>query len=148
MTRHILAAATVAASALGSTVTAHASGLSWSVDIATPAIGAVVSNDRRYAPVPAYVDAPVYAPVPVYVQRRPVLLAPPLPRTLPGARWIAAPAPEVVWTEPVRYVDEPRVVYRYEREHWNRWHGHHAGRDRWNEGRDHDGHHDRSHGRD
>jgi hypothetical protein len=66
MIKSVLFALATGAAALGAT-SAHAGGVSWSIGINAPAIGAVVSNaPGYYYDEPAYAPAPVYAPVPVY----------------------------------------------------------------------------------
>ena len=94
MIKSLVLAAVTAAGALGAT-NANA-GVSWSVNINIPVVGAIVSDGpgyygygngyeqghgpnygRVYAPVPVYAPAPVYAPHPVYRVRPPVAYYPP-----------------------------------------------------------------------
>ena len=68
MNKSIAAALVATAAALGAGA-AHAGNVSWSIGIATPLVGTVISNARVYDPEPVYVQGPpVYlsAPVPVY----------------------------------------------------------------------------------
>lgn len=93
MIKSLVLAAVTAAGALGAT-SANA-GVSWSVDINTPVVGAVVSGGhgyyrpvygygRVYAPVPVYRVAPpvAYYPAPVYYRPVPVVY----PRYYPAWR--------------------------------------------------------------
>jgi hypothetical protein len=63
---------------------AQAHNVQWSIGVALPPVGAVVSSGPAYvaapyyAPAPVYAQAPVYAPAPVYVDAPPVYVAPPV----------------------------------------------------------------------
>jgi hypothetical protein len=72
----------VALAAVGGTLgagVAHAGGVSWSVGVNVPFVGAVVGNAPVYRPYyqPAYV-APVYAPAPAYYPPAPVYVSAPV----------------------------------------------------------------------
>ncbi len=105
MIKSLVLAAVTVAGALGAT-SANA-GVSWSVNIVTPVVGAVVSDGtgyyehgyrqghgREYGRV--YAPAPVYVPAPIYHARPPVAYYPPAvmyrpvpvvhPRYYPGWR--------------------------------------------------------------
>lgn len=114
MIKSALCALATAGAALVSP-SAHA-GVSWSIGINAPVLGAVVSNaPGYYYDEPVYVPAPVYAPVPVY-----------------------RAAPRVIYEpRPIYYRPQPIVYPRY----YPAW-GHDRGR--WDHrgdrgGRDHDG---------
>lgn len=91
MIKSLVLAAATTAGALGAT-SAHA-GVSWSIGINAPVVGAVVSGGPAYygpgygavyAPAPVYRVAPpvAYYPAPVYYQPVPVVY----PRYYPGWR--------------------------------------------------------------
>ena len=104
---------------------AHAGGVSWSIGINAPVVGAVISNGPAYGSYyePAY--GPVYAPVPVY-ERAPVYRVAP---------------PVAYYPEPIYYRSEPVVYPRY----YPGWrHGHRG----WDRDEGHHGDHDRRDGRD
>jgi hypothetical protein len=114
MIKSALFALATAGAALASP-SAHA-GVSWSIGINAPVLGAVVSNaPGYYYDEPVYAPAPVYAPVPVY-----------------------RAAPRVIYEpRPIYYRPQPIVYPRY----YPAW-GHDRGR--WDHrgdrgGRDHDG---------
>lgn len=67
MIKSALFALVAGVAALGAT-SAHAGGVSWSIGINVPVLGAVVSNapDYYYDDGPRYAPAPVYAPAPYY----------------------------------------------------------------------------------
>lgn len=119
MIKSALFALVTATAALGAT-SAHAGGVSWSIGINAPAIGAVVSNAPGYYyddPYYAYGPAPIYAPAPVY-------------RAAP--RVIYEPRPIYYRPQPIVY---PRHSWGHDR--GSRWdHRGHRG------GRDHDGRRD------
>ena len=114
MIKSALFALVTATTALGAT-SAHAGGVSWSIGINAPAIGAVVSNAPGYYyddPYDAYGPAPIYAPAPVY-----------------------RAAPRVIYEpRPIYYRPQPIVYPRY----YPQW-GHDRGRwdhrDRGHDGR-------------
>lgn len=107
----------VAAGFVAAAASAHAGGVYWAVNVATPVgVSTSVSNTRHgvYGPAVAYAPAPVvYAP-PVYVQPRPVYVQP---------RPVYVPAP-VVYEEarfcPPRWGWHHRHHHRMEERYaWN-----------------------------
>jgi hypothetical protein len=116
----------IALAALGGTIgagTAHA-GVSWSVGVNVPLVGAVVGNAPVYRPyyapaygAPAYAPAPAYAAAPVYV---------PAPVYAPASAYYPAP---VAYYPPYRYYGAP-VVYGYRHDGWgygdHGYHGYHG----------------------
>jgi hypothetical protein len=65
MIKSLVLALAVGAAALGA-AGAQARGVSWSIGINAPFVGAVVSAPAYYAPAPVYMPVPVYAQAPVY----------------------------------------------------------------------------------
>ena len=113
-----IAAALVATAATLGAGAAHAGNVSWSIGIATPLVGTVISNARVYAPVPVYVSGSAYDPEPVYVQGPPVYLSAPVPV-------YRSPAPGVYYPRNSAYYrPEPWLYAReYEERGWGRhWH--------------------------
>jgi hypothetical protein len=128
MIKSALFALVTGVTALGAT-SAHAGGVSWSIGISAPVIGAVVSNAPGYY-YDDYAPAPVYAPAPIY-------------RAAP--RVIYEPRPIYYRPQPIVY---PRhyPAWGHDRGRWDhRDHRHHRG-DRDRDGR-WDGHRDYRDGR-
>jgi hypothetical protein len=119
-----LALASAATLAAGS---AHAGGVSWSIDINTPVLGTVISNAPVYR-APAYGPAygAVYGPPPVYVAP-PVRYAPvPVYPVAPPVAYYPAPVASVV------YVAPGYAGHRMHRGHPGWRHGHrHGDRHGW-----------------
>ncbi|HEY9238053.1 MAG TPA: hypothetical protein VIP10_04355, partial [Burkholderiaceae bacterium] len=94
MIKSALFALVAGTAALGAT-SAHAGGVSWSIGINAPVLGAVISNAPDYYDGPGYGygygSAPVYAPAPYY-----------------------RPAPRVIYEpRPIYYRPAPVVYPRY-----------------------------------
>jgi hypothetical protein len=119
MLRSVVLAMVTTGAALGVT-SAHAGGVSWSIGINAPAVGAVVSSGPGYY---GHGYGAVYAPAPVYAQpvyAEPVYVAPAPVYRVP---------PRVYYPAPVYYRPAPVVYPRYyhDRPEWRHGHRHRDG---------------------
>ena len=118
MIKSIVIALAATAATLGAG--AANAGVSWSIGINAPVVGAVISNRHGYYPAPVYsapvYAAPVYAPAPYY-EPAPVYVSPPV--TYYPRREIYRPLP---------------IVYPYYRGGWNNGY---RGDGRWDRGHEH-----------
>lgn len=129
MIKSIVLALAATAATLGAT-SAHA-GVSWSIGINVPLVGAVVSNAPVYYDGPGYgsvyAQEPAYAPEPVYVPA-------PVYRAVPRVDYY--PAPVYYRPVPVAY---PRYYPQYSPQYSPRYYrGPRHDRDHWGDHRDDD----------
>lgn len=119
MFKSIVLAAITSLGLVGVASAHGAGGVSLSIGLVAPGVGAVIGNSpgRYYAPAPVYVAVPEYAPAPVYRARPRIVYAP--PRAV-----YYAPERIVYPGYGGRYVDE-----REWRGHRGRWHGSDRGDD-------------------